>query len=889
MRGLVRISLGALALVVLASCSAPPSGPATSVPRKIDETQLVALRGNMHPLAIAVNDFGPADDALPLEHLQLVLKRSPEREAALDGLLDQLHDPKSPSFHRWLTPQEFADSYGVPDEDVTAVTAWLQARGLRVDNVASSRMFIEFSGSAGAVSKTFHTPIHKLSIEGALHFANMSEPQIPAALSDVVVGVHALHDFKPQPMHKDIGPVKRDGKSGRWGFVGTKPTFTIPDGSNGTYYGVTPGDFATIYNLNPLFSGGTRGAGQTIAVIEDTNIANASDVTSFRQAFGLSGYAGTFSQVHPTGPATCTNPGVNSDEGEAALDAEWAGAAAPDATIVLASCQDTSTVFGGLPAIQNLINSANPPQIISISYGICEIAQGSAGSASFANAYKQAAAEGVSVFVSSGDEGAAGCDANQKYAQFGINVNGMASTPYNVAVGGTDFMDEYDAKHGGPGVGTYWQASNSSTFASAKSYIPEIPWNSSCASQLIYTTAGFTQPYGSTGFCSSPTGIANFLTTASGSGGPSSVVSQPSWQTGVPGLPTASGGFRYLPDVSLFASNGVWGHFYVYCMSDTAQGGVACNYTNTSDTLALAAGGTSFAAPALAGIQALVNQKAGSRQGNPNYSYYRIAGAELREAGTCNSDQGAPDAATLPPSACVFNDVTLGDIAVPCIGTNNCYGYSHTSHPSATYYGALSTTSSGTYNQAYGAARGWDYATGLGSLNAYALVTNWAGSATDAGVDGAADAASEASSDATVDATSEAAAEAGSDAGADSSAGSDSAAGTDSGGDAVAEAGPDGGLDAAGDSGLGTGACGGATLSASPGSPQNAGTPVTLTAGSSTCGNPQYEFWERSPGGNWNVVQSWSSNSSYTWNTTGLADGTYGWQVYVREASSTAQ
>src|SRR5580704_10036440 len=401
--------VGLLLLASLAACSSPDGAPpAQPAAVKVDETKLVVLTGNTHPKAIAQYDVDPLDEAFPLDHLQLGLKRSPEREAALVALIDQLQDPKSPSFHQWLTPSQFADSFGVPAADIATVSGWLASHGLQVDRVAPNRMFIEFSGTAGLVGETFHTSIHRLIVSGKEHFGNMSDPKIPEALANVVVGVHALHDFMPHPMHKDLGAVRRDG-SGKWGFVGSKPAFTFTDNSS-TYYAVAPADFATIYNLNPLFAQGYRGAGQTIIVIEDTNIENPSDVTSFRSSFGLSGYAGTFSQVNPDG---CTSPGVNDDEGEAALDAEWAGATAPDANIVLASCKDT-TVFGGLTALQNILSAVEPDAgvdagagalpIISISYGECESSLGAAN-ASYVTTYQQAAAQGISIFVSSGDEG----------------------------------------------------------------------------------------------------------------------------------------------------------------------------------------------------------------------------------------------------------------------------------------------------------------------------------------------------------------------------------------------------------------------------------------------------------------------------------------------------
>ncbi len=716
-------ALGALVLAIMTGC-AIPSGPQDPGARleasAIDESQLVVLTGNTHPKASAAYDVGAVDDGLVLEHMQLLLKRSPEVQARLEQHIAQMHDKASPLYHQWLTAQQFSAMYGVPQSDVDVVTGWLASHGFNVDSVADNRMVVEFTGTAGQIRGAFHTEIHNLMVKGAAHIANMSDPQIPAHLASVVVGVHALHDFMPHPNYKSKGLARRDSASGQWSQV--NPDFTVVDGTS-TYYAVAPADFATIYDLNPQLSAGITGAGQTIAVIEDTNLKNTADVTTFRTAFGLTSYGGTFTQVYPTGKTTCTNPGQNGAEGEAALDAEWAGASAPGAAIELAACKDTSTVFGGLIAVQNLVASATPPQIMSISYGECESENGATANASYVTAYEQAVAEGISVFVSSGDEGAASCDADEAVATHGIAVSGFASTPYNVAVGGTDFGDSYNSAHGGPAVTTYWNASNSSTYSSAKSYVPEIPWDDSCASNLLYTTEGSTQAYGSTGYCNTGTGKADYRTTAAGSGGPSAYSAQPSWQTGVVGLPTTSGGKRYLPDVSLFAANGVWGHFYVFCLTDTAEGGVAsCSYTNTTDILDLAAGGTSFASPALAGIQALVNQKTGAKQGNPNTTYYALAATEYGTTGNaaCNSNGGTAAAPVLPASTCIFNDVTIGSIDVNCTGTTDCYGYTKT----GSIQGVLSTSST-TLGVAYPATVGWDYATGLGTVNANNLVNEW--------------------------------------------------------------------------------------------------------------------------------------------------------------------
>jgi subtilase family serine protease len=673
------------------------------ITQEIDESRLVTLKGNTRPEANATNDRGAVADDFQMEHMLLQLQRPPEQEQALKEFINQLHNPASPNFHRWLSAQEFGERFGLAQDDLNTITTWLQAHGFQVNVVYPSGMLIDFSGSAGQVREAFRTEIHDLEVRGVKHRANMSDPRIPAALAPAVVGVVSLHDFTPRPMHKP------------------RPNYTV---ASGAYQLVVPADLATIYNLNPLFGAGYSGQGQNIVVIEDTNVYTTSDWTTFRSTFGLSGYtAGSFAQVHPapgSGANNCSNPGVNGDDGEAILDAEWASAAAPSAAIELASCSDTNTTFGGLIALQNLLNeSSTPPAVVSISYGECEAYNGASANAAYSSAYQQAVAEGVSVFVSSGDEGAASCDANESSATHGIGVSGFASTPYNVAVGGTDFGDSYANSNN-----SYWNAGNTSTYGSALSYIPEIPWNDSCASTLIASYQGYGATSGSSGFCNSVNG-EGFLTVVSGSGGPSGcatgtpstsgVVSgtckgygKPSWQS-IVGNP--SDGVRDIPDVSLFAANGIWGHYYVMCWSDTANGGASCSGAPSGWA---GAGGTSFSSPIMAGIQALVNQKTGSRWGNPNPVYYQLAASEYGSSGnpSCSSTSG-----NSVGSSCIFYDVTQGDMDVNCTGSNNCYEPSDAN-------GVLSTSSS-SYSKAYGAATGWDFATGIGTVNAYNLATNW--------------------------------------------------------------------------------------------------------------------------------------------------------------------
>ena len=693
-----------LALSLTAACALATSAAAQSVRRlvttTIDDRQTVLLEGNTRPEASADHDRGPLAETAPLDRMQILLRRPAETQAALDRLTDEQVRPGSSSFHHWLTDAQMAERFGPSPDDVAAVTQWLERHGFRVDGVHNGRMIVDFSGTAGQVREAFHTEIHQLDVGGARHIANMSDPAIPEALAGVVHGIVSLNDFRPDS------------------YMRRRTDYTAGNGN----YLVVPADLATIYNLNPLFKAGISGQGQTIAVIEDTNVYNTADWTTFRKKFELTKYTGaSLTQVHPSGSGTaCTNPGVNGDEGEAILDTEWASAGAPSAAIVLASCSDTSTNFGGLIALQNLVANPNPPGVVSVSYGECEAYSGATLNAAFNAVYQQAAALGISVFVSSGDQLAAVCDRGASAATHGIAVNGWGSTPYNVSVGGTDYSDTFAGTNS-----TYWKATNTAAFGSAKSYIPEMPWNDSCGSTVIATYLGFTTTYGSNGFCNSADGTGEFANTAGGSGGPSGCATgkpsaagtvsgtckgyaKPSWQKvfGNPG-----DGLRDLPDVSLFAANGLWGHYFVFCDSDTGDGGAAC--TGAPSTWS-GAGGTSFSSPIMGAIQSLVNQKAGGFQGNPNPVYYTLAATEFGTSGakTCDSSLGK----TVGKS-CIFRDVTFGDIDVGCSSKPDCY------KPSG-QIGVLSTSTT-SYKPAYATTVGWDFATGIGTVNAANLVNNW--------------------------------------------------------------------------------------------------------------------------------------------------------------------
>jgi subtilase family serine protease len=702
------LSLG-FAFVLMAQNSGNPPRARVLIGQRVDPTRLYTLTGNTPSEANQQNDRGKVPDTFGMDHMLLQLRRSPERERALEERIDQQQDSRSRFFHQWLTAAELGERYGPAREDIETVVEWLRSGGFTINSVYPSRMTIDLSGTAGAVSTVFHTEIHQLSVNGQPHIANMTDPRIPEALAPVVAGIVSLHDFRPRSMRKPRAQY-------------TTTYFGLP------YYPLVPADLATIYDLDTAFTAGYTGKGQTIAVIEDSDLYDVNDWNTFRSTLGLSvAYpSGSFQTVHPTpttGTNNCTDPGADTtlgDDYEATLDAEWASAAAPDATIVLASCSDTNATFGGLFAVQNLINSSSPPQIISISYGYCEAANGAAANAAYYTAYQQATGEGISVFVSAGDEGAASCDAGAGAATHGIGVSGFASTPYNVAVGGTDFVDTYQ----GTSL-SYWNSTNGPTYGSAITYIPEMPWNDSCANSILALYAGFPTGYGASGFCGSDLAQqAGLFVVAGGSGGPSGCATgapaqnlvvggtcqgyaKPPWQKGINGLP--NDGVRDLPDVSMFAANGLWGHYYVTCFTDPTpgNGGAPCvgEPINWSG-----AGGTSYASPVLAGIQALVNQKMGGTQGNPNPVYYKLAATSA--------------------ASTIFHSITLGDNEVNCSGAIDCFGESFVgrgrSYPPTLFNGdgGLSTTT-GTYTSAFPAGQGWSFATGLGSVDAYQLIANW--------------------------------------------------------------------------------------------------------------------------------------------------------------------
>jgi hypothetical protein len=631
------------------------AAPRPLITRPVNEQQLTVLKGNTHPLARPQFDLGTAPASLPMQRMLLVLKRSPEQESALRQLLDNQQDKSSPAYHKWLTPAEYGKQFGPTDADMQTITAWLRSHGFQV-GATKGRTVLEFSGSASQVQEAFHTTIHKYIVNGEQHWANSNDPSIPTALTPAVAGVLTLHNFLKKPQIR----ISKEQVAAKF-RPGKRPELTL----SGGIHALSPADYATIYNIGPAFGSSDPGGGFNIAVVGRSNLYNGvqagQDVYDFRQNFLPSYSAGAF-QVTLNGP----DPGDlgGGEEAEATLDTTWAGAIAPGVFVDLVVSASTNTA-DGIDLSEVYIIENNLAEVMTESFSGCEALSTSTQATGVSALAEQAAAQGITYFVSTGDNGAEGCDDenSETIATGPVSVNLLASTPFNVAVGGTVFNDN-------TAPSLYWSTTNTGQ-ESAISYIPEDVWNDSCLASS----------------CGSKANIV------AGSGGSSIFFGKPSWQVGVTGIPNDNS--RHLPDVSLTADlhDG-----YVLCLEGS------CVPNAQGEFLIYLVGGTSASAPSFAGIMVLVNQhlvnlnpNQGNLQGLANYVLYRLAASQNATFSQCN----ASNSSGLPGSACIFNDVTVGNNAVP--GEAN-YG--------------LSTAD-------YQAGVGYDLATGLGSVNVANLVDQW--------------------------------------------------------------------------------------------------------------------------------------------------------------------
>jgi hypothetical protein len=632
------------------------------ITQPIEQASVSAINGSLHPLAKAAMDVGLLDNAQTLQGMTINFRRTEAQEASLQALLQAQQTPASPNYHQWLTPAQFGQQFGMSPADLAKVSAWLQQEGFTVTSVAQSSNSISFSGNVAAAERAFQTQIHSYTLNGEKHFANATNISVPAAIAGMVSGVRGLDDFRP----------KARVQFARKTATGTNAHFT--SGQSGGH-SLAPGDFAVIYDVNPLYSAGDTGKGLTIAVTGQTAILVA-DITDFRAAAGLPVNDPTVVTVPGTTPPTvAASEAAGDDLVETDLDLEWSGGVATAASIILVNSAD---VFTSLQyAIQNQINGITIP-IISESYGACESAIPSSNLAMYESWLAQANSQGQTVVQAAGDSGAADCeDATATVATHGLAVDYPGSSVYVTDAGGSEFMGDGTALSPQTGAGQYWSANGSNdVLTSAKSYIPEMVWNDTTFS------------------------VGNGGSLSAGGGGVSQLFNKPSWQTGVTGIP--ADGKRDVPDISL---NGSPDHDpYLYCtqVQTVGSGGAfvsSCQANSfrisdpgqSDDGALTAAGGTSFAAPTFAGLLAVLEQKLNAPLGlgNINPALYSLA-------------------ANATTYASAFHDITTGNNEVPCT----------TSSPNC--------PTSGNLVIGYAAGTGYDQATGLGSVDGNNLATAFA-------------------------------------------------------------------------------------------------------------------------------------------------------------------
>jgi len=644
---LVPIAAGSLALGA-ARAQAPDR-----IPRSIDPAQTQTL-ANHHPMwAVAGNDAGAVPANLPIQSMTLVLACSPQQEQAFEQLLRDQQDPASPEYHHWLTPNEIGGRFGLSENDIATLTGWLQSQGLQVSWVAPSRAFIGFTGTAANVGRAFQTELHYYTINGKQRMSVSSDPMIPAALAPAISSIRGLFTIEDRPSH----------------FVTTaqssSPDLTISSGGV-SYHFLAPGDFATIYDVPASLTG----SGTTIGIVAEAR-TDAADFTNFKSLTGSTFTNPT--EVIPTvyggvdpGPAYTTSQSCSGsctlldDQAEAELDVVRAGTVAPGATLLLVAASSASGGIGD--DAQYIVQSTpTPAQVMTISFGACELEVGSQSVDFWDGLFKQAAGEGISVFVSSGDSAASGCDTAFTTPPASPNPNSpnyICSSSYATCVGGTEFNDASN-----PTV--YWNSSNGIGLKSVISYIPEGAWNeplNSSSSPQVAGTGG---------------GVSNFILT-------------PSWQTGT-GVPAARSG-RYTPDVA-FSSADHDGYFACF-----AAGGGTCVDSGGSTPFSIFSG-TSAAAPAMAGVAALLDQSLSGSQGNLNPQIYAMAAST--------------------PAA-------FHQVSVASSGVSNC----NVSTPSMCNNSVAGPTglAGGQAGFLLGATGGYSEATGLGSLDVTQFINNYSAS-----------------------------------------------------------------------------------------------------------------------------------------------------------------
>jgi Pro-kumamolisin, activation domain/Bacterial Ig-like domain (group 3) len=708
----------------------------------IDSSNGVVLQKSLHPQAQVKFDQGPVDPSLRLGHMVLMTQPSAVQQKALNKLLAEQQDRTSRNYHKWLTPTQFGEQFGLSQNDMNRITNWLKSQGFVIRSVAGARNLVRFSGTAAQVQSAFKSEIHRYNVNGEEHFANSTPLMVPAALNGIVAGIIGTHNFL---MH----PATTGNR-----FSGPKMRPSYADGFSPFPNVLSPADVAVMYDINGLYnmSPAIDGTGETIAILGQTDIFLA-DINDFRSGFGLTQINTSNCTTNATTSVitACndplfqyvlvpedTDPGqpnsIGDDLAEADIDIEWSGAIAPGAQIIYINAPENAPGFNGVfDSLDYAINTSPiPAPVISMSYGSCEYF-----APNFESELQQGLSEGITIVSASGDQGAAPCDRNPPNGEttppFDAAIGGQgvvypASSPSVIGVGGNGISLADDSY---PNPSSFWNTSNGTNGLSITGPIPEIPWNDDeefaqfCSTVPNPPVGTLCQP--TTGvFATNAQTVQQYIWISAGGGGASNCfvggngtpctagIAQPSWQStlNVPNAPTTR--TRWVPDVSFLASPNFPGYIICTELSEVGDSGTGSTCspggpTGISNNLGLQQpsifGGTSVGTPVFAGMLALLNQFLGGPSspglGDIHPMLYTLA--------LSNSSNH------------VFNSVTTGD--------NNVFCQAGT--PANQPAGFICPGTTGTISSIGFSASNFDANTkynlvaGLGSVNANALATAW--------------------------------------------------------------------------------------------------------------------------------------------------------------------
>ncbi|MFZ0887599.1 MAG: S53 family peptidase [Candidatus Binataceae bacterium] len=529
----------------------------------VASAQTVELGGHVSDAVESLNASHLAPSAQTL-HLSVILAL--RNQAALDKLLDDLHNPASPEYEHWLTPEQFNARFGPAQDDFDEVVGWLKSEGFNVVSASLSDRTIRADGPVWMAERAFGA--HIVASDDERAYGNLDNPVIPARFAGVIGSIDGLDNLRhsmplvqrsPKLSSASQPPAPLTLAAYAPDSVPAQDAGSEPNVKLGGGRAFGPADLRTFYDENTVLNGGNNGNKQgCFALIEDSNFLTSA-VNLFNSTFKLP--AASITRRFPT-----TNPGINGDETETLIDVEWGHVVAPGSALNVYIGNPSGKVDPLVEAISLAVKD-NSCSVISISFGYCGASK-SFFTVTLDPLFKKAAAQGQSVFVSSGDSGAADLvldsGGNACVAGTSRNVNEMSADPNVTSVGGTEFNPTYNSS------------------GNDVSFVAEKVWNEN-TSQVQ----------------------------GAGGGGMSAIWAKPAYQSGK----TPADKKRDVPDVSMIASPdlpGVW-------LGDDNGGAVMdCCW-----------GGTSLAAPVFAGVVKLWNQKRGKRSGNINLGASGLYASQL--------------------------------------------------------------------------------------------------------------------------------------------------------------------------------------------------------------------------------------------------------------------